>query len=183
MGKLTIFDFISLNGFYKGPGDDISWNMHAKEETLFSEDRMKNGNSLLFGRVTYEMMAGYWQQEDVIINDPIIAKGMNSAEKFVISKTLDKADWPGTTLLKGDLVEEVKKLKQRDKDITVLGSGSVITQLADAGLIDLYQVMIFPVLLPAGTPVFSNIANNIRLKCVSSKTFKSGTVVLDYEPI
>src|SRR6201996_5164681 len=152
MGKLTIFDFISLNGYYKGPGDDISWNLHSKEEQLFSEKQMQKGNSLLFGRKTYQMMESYWQTLEAMANDDIVAKGMNEAEKFVISHSLETVNWNGATLLKGDLIEEVKKLKQGAKDVTVLGSGSVITQLAAAGLIDLYQFMIFPILLPDGTP-------------------------------
>jgi dihydrofolate reductase len=144
---------------------------------------MAKGNSLLFGRITCQMMESYWTSEEAAIKDSIIAKEMNAAEKFVISATLDKVDWAGATLLKGDLIEEVKKLKQRDKNTTILGSGSVITQLADAGLIDLYQFMIFPLLIPDGTPIFSGTTHNIGLKFVSSKVLKSVTVVLEYEPI
>jgi dihydrofolate reductase len=90
--------------------------MHGDEEQLFSEKWMAKGNSLLFGRITYQMMESYWTSEEAAIKDTIIAKEMNAAEKFVISTTLDKVDWEGATLLKGDLIEEVKKLKQRDKD-------------------------------------------------------------------
>src|ERR1700744_4438205 len=183
MGKLTIFDFMSLNGYCKGPGDDISWNLHSKEEQLFSEGQMQKGNMLLFGRKTYQMMENYWQTPEAMKDSPVIAKGVNEAEKFVISRTLYTVDWNGTNLLKGDLVEEVKNLKQGAKDITILGSGPVITQLADAGLIDLYQFMIFPMLLPDGTAVFSGIAGNIGLKFVNSRVLKNGTVILEYEPV
>lgn len=183
MGKLTIFEFTSLNGYFKGPDDDISWNKHAEEEQQFSESQIEKGNILLFGRKTFHMMESYWQSPEAMLNDPGVAKGMNKAEKFVISSTLQSADWQGTTLLKGDLIEEVKKLKRGAKDITILGSGSVVVQLADAGLIDLYQVMIFPLLIPDGTPLLSGITGKIGLKFINSIVLKSGTLVLEYEPV
>jgi dihydrofolate reductase len=128
------------------------------------------------------MMESYWRTPEAMLYEPGVAKGMNEAEKYVISNTLESVDWQGATLLKGDLIEEVKKLKQGAKDITILGSGSVITQLADADLIDLYQFMIFPLLIPDGTPVFNGISGKIGLKFVNSLVLKSGTVVLEYEP-
>ena len=106
---------------------------------------------------------------------------MNKAEKIVFSTTLKTADWKNTQLIKENIVEEVRKLKQSNgKNMTILGSGTIITQLAEANLIDSYQIMIDPVVIKNGTPIFNNIQCNINLKLIDTKTFKSGVVLLNY---
>ena len=87
---LTVFNFISLNGCYKGLEDEVSWHQHGPEEHAFAVEMLKAGHILLFGRRTYEMMAGYWPTEAAQKNDPLVARGMNEAEKIVFSKTLKK---------------------------------------------------------------------------------------------
>jgi dihydrofolate reductase len=140
MRKLSIFNFLTLNGFYKGVNEDTSWHKHGGEEARYSEDSLKAGNILLFGRVTYEMMAGFWPTQMAADNFPKVAEGMNKAEKIVFSRTLKKADWNNTKLIKKNMIEEIKELKKlTGNDMTVLGSGSIITQLAEEGLIDEYQ--------------------------------------------
>jgi dihydrofolate reductase len=142
---------------------------------------MQPGNILLFGRITYEMMAGFWPSPMAMESMPGVAKGMNEAEKIVFSKSLKKADWQNTTVIK-NMVAEVKKLKQTPgHDMTILGSGSIITQLADAGLLDGIQLMIDPVALGAGTPIFGGLSKQTNLKLTDTKTFKSGTVLLSYQ--
>lgn len=185
MRKLLAFNFITLNGFYKGPNEDINWHRHGKEENEFAANNMKSdGATLLFGRVTYEMMASYWPTSMALENDAAVAKGMNKAEKIVFSRTLKKVSWNNTSLVKGDMVEEVKKMKQMPgKDMVVLGSGSIVTQLTDAGLIDEYQLMIDPVALGKGTPIFKNLKHPLDLKLISTKNFKSGVVLLCYQPM
>ena len=183
MAKLTVFNFISLDGYYKGLNDDISWNKHNSEEAEFSAGSLQADNMLLFGRVTYEMMAGFWPTPMAMEKLPKVAAGMNSAEKIVFSTTLKKADW-NNTRVSINLIDEVKKLKQTSgKDMTILGSGSILSQLASAGLIDTYQVMINPVAIGAGTPIFKNIKQKLELKLVNTRVFKSGTVLLDYQPM
>ncbi len=137
---------------------------------------------LLFGRVTYEMMAGFWPSPMALENDPVVANGMNEAEKIVFSRTMKKADWNGTRVVKGDIAEEVRELKAASgKSMTILGSGSVVTQLAEAGLVDEYQFLIAPVAIGEGTPLFQGVSHPVGLKLTSARPFKDGSVLLCYE--
>jgi dihydrofolate reductase len=184
MGRLIAFNFTTLNGFFKGPQDDISWNKHEQnEENEYAREGANSGSTLIFGRVTYEMMAGYWPSPDALKNNPVVAKGMNDSEKIVFSRTLKKADWNNTRVVKNNIAEEIKKLKQvPGKNMTILGSGSIISQLAEQGLIDEYQIMLNPVALGDGTPLFKGIQHLLHLKLTSSRVFKSGVVLLCYQP-
>src|SRR6185369_9047302 len=115
---------------------------------------------------------------------PAVAEGMNKAEKIVFSRTLKKAGWENTRIIKGDLAGAVKQLKETPgKDMCVLGSGSIVTQLADAGLIDEYQFMVDPVALGDGTPTFKGLKKKLDLKLTTSRTFKSGVILLSYQPL
>lgn len=182
MRTLSVFNFITLNGFYKGP-DGIGWHKHGGEESQFSADSMKAGNTLLFGRVTYEMMAGFWPTPMAMQHDPATAMGMNNAEKIVFSRSLKNADWNNTTIVSSNLIEEVKRMKkQAGTNMTILGSGSIVSQLTDAGLIDQYQIMIDPVAIGQGTAIFSGIQKQLDLKLTGTRTFKSGVVLLTYVP-
>jgi len=184
MRKLTVFNFISLNGCYKGPLDDIGWHRHGAEEGEYSAEGLQADNILLFGRVTYELMASYWPTPDAMKNAPIVAQGMNKAEKIVFSRTLDKAGWQNTKIIKENIVEEVRKIKQTPgKDMTILGSGSVVTQFAEQGLIDDYQIMVDPVAIGDGTTIFKGIRQKLDLRLVMTRTFKSGVVLLGYKPV
>jgi len=125
-------------------------------------------------------MKSYWPTPMARLNDPLIAEGMNNAEKIVFSKTLSNADWKNTRIVNDNILEQVKKLKAADGDLTILGSGSIVTQLAENGLIDEYQLMIDPVAIGQGTPLFKNINHQLDLKLVDSRTFKSGVILLRY---
>ncbi|MGB3078423.1 MAG: dihydrofolate reductase family protein [Saprospiraceae bacterium] len=184
MGHINVFNFITLNGFYKGLHEDISWHRHGGEESEFSEEGANSGSILLFGRVTYEMMAGYWPSPIAKQNSPVVAEGMNKSEKIVISRALKKADWENTRIIRENVIAEITALKNStDKSITILGSGSITTLLANEGLIDTYQLMIDPVALGDGTPVFNGIKHKLDLKLTASRVFKSGVVLLSYTPL
>jgi dihydrofolate reductase len=184
MRKLTVFNFITLNGYFQGIDGDISWHRREAETADFSDEKSQQGNALLFGRVTYQHMASFWPTPAARQLQPLTADGMNKAEKIVFSRTLKKADWNNTRLIKEDLVGAVRRLKQEPgNDITVLGSGSIVTQLADAGLIDGYGFMIDPVALGAGVPVFKGMKYKLDLKLTSSRVFTSGVIMVTYEPI
>jgi dihydrofolate reductase len=184
MGQLSVFNFTTINGFYKGPGSDISWHHHGGEESEYSADALSADNILLFGRVTYDMMAGFWPTPMAAESAPAVAEGMNKAEKIVFSNTIQKADWNNTRVMSGNIIEQLRRMKQTSaKDMTILGSGSILTQFAEAGLIDTYQLMIDPVAIGSGIPIFNNIKQNIDLELISSKVFKSGTVLLTYRPL
>jgi len=183
MGKLLAFNFVTLNGFYKGSQGDVSWHKdNDPEKTEYALEGLKSGATLVFGRVTYEMMAAFWPSPDALKYAPAMAEGMNKAEKIVFSRTLKKADWNNTRIVSSNMAEEIKKLKQSGKDMALMGSGSIITQLAEQGLIDEYQLMIDPVVIGQGTPVFNNIAHKLELELIRTKTFKSGVVILSYRP-
>jgi dihydrofolate reductase len=183
MRKVGVFNFVTLDGYFEGPHRDISWHKHDADGTAYAAEGLKSGSTLLFGRVTYELMASYWPTPLAIKNDPIVAEGMNKAEKIVFSRTLEKAEWSNTKMVKNNIGEEVRKLKQMPgKDMTLLGSGSIMTQLAEQGLIDEYQFMVDPVVLGAGTPIFKNIKQRLNLKLTKTRTFNNGNVLLCYEP-
>jgi len=183
MRKVIAFNFMTLDGYFEGPKRDISWHKHDAEGTAYAAEGLKSGNVLLFGRVTYELMASYWPTPLAIKNDPVVAEGMNRAEKIVFSRTLKRADWSNTRLVNGNIGDEIRRLKQTPgKNMTLLGSGSILTQMAEQGLIDEYQFMVDPVALGEGTPIFKNIKHTLNLKLTSTRTFQNGTVLLCYQP-
>ena len=141
------------------------------------------GDTLLFGRATYELMASYWPTPYATMNDPIMAEGMNKADKIVFSRTLKKVEWNNTRLSKENIAEEIKQLKQiPGKNMTILGSGSIVSQFAQLGLIDEYQIMIVPVILGTGIPIFKGMNHLLNLKLTSTRTFRNGNVLLCYIP-
>jgi dihydrofolate reductase len=185
MRKLGIFNFITLNGYFKAPNGDTSWHKHGgEEETIYAADMLQLNHTLLFGRLTYEMMAGYWPTPFAMENDPLMAEGMNRSDKIVFSTTLKTATWNNTRLIRENMIEEIKKLKQLSgKDMTLLGSGSILTQLAANDLIDEYKFMVDPLALGDGTPLFKGLSHILELTLTGSRIFKSGVVLLCYQPI
>src|ERR1700741_17994 len=183
MRKLGVYNFITLNGYFEGPQGDLSWNMHGQEENEYATQSMKPGNILVFGRITYQHMADFWTSAMAKEQMPAVAEGMNRSEKIVFSRTLSTAGWANTRLIKDNLVEELTQLKQSPgKDMVVLGSGSIVTQLADAGLVDQYEIMLNPVAIGQGTPIFHNISHPLQLELTETRAFKSGVILLRYLP-
>ena len=186
MGKLSVYNFVSLNGYFKGPNEDVSWahQQASKEQNDFAAENAQSGEILLFGRKTYEMMAGYWPTDAAKKNAPEVADGMNKAEKIVFSNTLKQAKWNNTRVIKSNIVEEVQKLKETSgKSITILGSGSIVNLLAEKGLIDEFMIMIHPVAIGNGTPFLKDISENIDLELTKTKSFPNGPVLLCYQPV
>ena len=184
MRKISAYNFISLNGSYKGLNGDISWHKHGAEENTYSEESLKHGNTLLFGRITFEMMASFWPTPMAYGQSPVVADGMNKAEKIVFSRTLKNTKWNNSVIIKDNIADEIRKMKQTPgNDMTILGSGTIITQFAEQNLIDEYQFMIDPVVIQNGTSVFENINCNLNLKLTETKTFNSGVVLLRYSII
>jgi dihydrofolate reductase len=183
MGKLSVFNFITLNGFYKGVNNDIGWHKHGEEEGEFSAEGAQSDSVILFGRVTYDMMYSFWPTPMAMESMPVVADGMNNSEKIVFSRTLKKAGWNNTRIISSHAVEEIKKLKKAlQKDMIILGSGSIVTLCAEHGLIDTYQIMIDPVAIGNGTPLFNGMKRQLDLRLTSTRTFKSGVILLNYEP-
>jgi len=181
MRKLIVFNLMTLDGYYTGQDGDISWHNVDEEFQEVAKEASNSGNTLLFGRVTYELMVGYWPTPEAIKNDPIVAKGMNSATKIVFSRTLDNVDWNNTRLVKTDMLSEVRKLKEESgKDLTVLGSGSIVSQLAQERLIDEYQILLNPVVIGKGKTMFEGVKDRFSLKLTRTRVFGNGNVLLSY---
>jgi dihydrofolate reductase len=181
MRKLTVFNLMTLDGYITGEGGDISWHQVDDEFQELANAASNSGNMLLFGRVTYELMAGFWPTPEAIRTDPIVAAGMNKAEKIVFSRTLQKADWNNTRLVKDGMLDEVRRLKQgTGKDLTILGSGSIVAQLAEEGLIDEYQVLLNPVVIGKGKSMFDGVKDRFSLKLTKTRVFGNGNVLLTY---
>jgi len=184
MAKLSVFNFVSLDGYYKDANNKTEWHTHGgEEEGKFSEEGAQSGSILIFGRVTYDMMAGFWPSPMAHDMFPKVAAGMNKAEKIVFSKKMKKADWQNTKVISNDIVAEMKKLKKTaTHDLTILGSGSIVAQFAEAGLIDTYIFMVDPIAIGNGTSIFKGLKHPLNLKLASSRAFKSGAVLNTYEP-
>ena len=174
----------TLNGFFRGTEEDISWHAHGGEEEQYSVESLQGGGILLFGRKTYDMMASFWPTPVAAQQFPDVAAGMNRAEKIVFSRKPFAPEWKNARVISGDIVKEVGGLKaQSGQNMTILGSGTIVSLFAEHGLIDEYQFMIDPVAIPDGTPVFAGITKKIELELTDSKVFKSGVVLLSYRPV
>lgn len=183
MRKLIVFNLVSLDGCFTGEGGDISWHRVDDEFQELANAAANSGNTLIFGRVTYQLMAGFWTTEEAIRTDSVVAEGMNGSEKIVFSRTLDAVHWHNTRLVKSDMLGEVRRLKQGSgKDLAVLGSGTIVAQLADADLVDEYQILVNPVVLGRGRTLFEGIGRRLRLNLIRSRVFGNGNVLLCYAP-
>lgn len=186
MRKLIVFNPVSLDGYFVDSNGNMMWakaHHQDPEWDAFVAENTSGEGPLLFGRVTYELMIKYWPTPLAAQHDPVVADRMNKLPKIVFSKTLDKVTWNNTTLMKGDLSSEVRKLKSEPGEgIAILGSGRIVGQLAKEGLIDEYHVVVNPVILGAGRTMFEGIRDHLNLKLTKSRAFRNGNVVLAYEP-
>jgi len=183
MRKLLVSNLVTLDGYFEGLNRDIGWHNVDAEFNEYAIDMLNAVDTLMFGRVTYELMADYWPTPQAIKNDPIVAGKMNALPKIVFSRTLNKVEWNNTRLEKDIIDEEIKNMKkQPGKDIMILGSGSIMTQFAERGLIDGYGIMVNPVALGDGKPLFKGIKERLKLKLVRTRTFRNGNVLLYYQP-
>ena len=187
MPRLVVFNNVTVDGYFSDKKGDMSWAHSQKKDAEWDDfvaENASSGGTLLLGRKTYEMMAGYWPTAAAKRENPEVAEGMNRLKKVVFSRTLDEAEWENTTVKKGDLIEEVRKMKKGDgDDIVILGSGSLIQQLAPEGLIDEYQVVVHPIVLGSGRTMFDGIDKKLPLRKASERSFDNGNVVLAYEPV
>jgi dihydrofolate reductase len=149
---------------------------------MVGSDAAGNFRELLFGRKTYEMMASFWPSPAAMEQVPSVAEGMNKAKKVVFSRTLARADWNNTRLFKDDLAGTVRKLKsEAGGGMCILGSGEIVAQLTEAGLIDEFHNVITPNVLGAGRTQFEGVTRRIELDLVSSRPFVNGNVLAIYK--
>ena len=186
MGRIVVTEFVSLDGVVEDPGgaEDFKhggWSFEfarGEEGDKFKLDEALEADALLLGRVTYEGFAAAWPSREGEFADKF-----NNMPKYVVSSSLDKAEWNNSTVLKGDVVKEVSKLRQGpDGDIVVHGSARLVQTLIENGLIDELRLMVFPVVLGSGKRLFGETSDKKRLRLTDSKTVGDGVAILIYEP-
>jgi len=180
MRRIVVSEFVSLDGVIEDP----SWTFQfgGEEQQRFKYDELSAADALLLGRVTYEGFAAAWPHMTEQAGE--YADMMNGYPKYVVSTTLEEPlGWNNSTLIKGDVAEEVSRLKELPgKDILVFGSGTLVNGLMRLGLIDEYRLMIFPVVLGSGRRLFGDCVEETVLELVGTETFVTGVVVLSYRP-
>ncbi len=187
MGKIGVFNHVSVDGFFAGPNGEIDWFKFIQKDSEWdahTHRQSQSGNALIFGRTTYEMMKSFWPTPAAIQTDPAMAKIVNESPKVVFSRTLQSVEegpnWKHIRLLHDINPEAIRTLKA-EADMTILGSGSIVQQFANLGLIDEYALAIVPVVLGGGKSFFRDVATT-NLKLLDAKAFKNGIVLLRYQP-
>jgi dihydrofolate reductase len=184
MARLLVFNSVSVDGFFTDLSGDMSW-AHRKDPEFeaFVSENASGGGILLFGRKTYELMESYWPTPMARQNDPVVAERMNNLPKVVFSRTLGKASWSNTKLVKGDIAAEVRKLKKESgPDLVLMGSGTIVSHFAQEGLIDEYQLVLNPIVLGKGRTLFEGVRDPFSLKLTRTRAFGNGNVLLCYQP-
>ena len=184
MRRLIVFNSVSLDGYFVDGKGDMSWAHTADPEFQeFVQGNARRGGEAVFGRITYQLMESHWPTPAAMKNDPVVAKAMNDMSKVVFSRTLSSVSWSNTRLVNGDPVAEIRRMKNvPGPGMVIMGSGSIIAQLAGARVIDEYQVVVVPVVLGAGRTMFEGVRQPLGLKLASTRAFRNGNVFLRYEP-
>jgi dihydrofolate reductase len=183
MRKVILFNLVTLDGFFEGPGSDISWHQVDDEFNEFAIEQLNLTDGLIFGRVTYELMANFWPTPAGLNGEPATASKMNALPKYVFSNTLEKVYWNNTRLVKGDAVVELQKLKQGSgRDLFIFGSANLSSTFIRNKLIDEYRLLLNPIVLGSGVPLFKDNGEMLKLKLLNSRLFHNGNVLLYYQP-
>jgi dihydrofolate reductase len=189
MRKIITTTWVTLDGFIAGPIGEMDWIGEIYDEAMgtYEYDLISSADTLLLGRVTYQSFAGSWPYVPDNPNAPegekVYARALNAMHKLVFSRTLERVDWNNSRLMKEVVPEEIERLKQEPgSDMVIYGSASLVRTLTNLGLIDEYQILVHPVILGSGNPLFQDIKDRVKLKLVNTKTHPSGVVVLSYQP-
>ena len=190
MRKIIASTFVTLDGYMVGPNEDISWVMNNFNEEMgdYAGDLMNSMDTILLGRVTYEVMIKVWPYQTEATSPG--ADKMNTTPKIVFSRTLKKAEWgtyQNAVVMKDNIVEEMAKLKQQPgKNMVIYGSANLVQGFTQLGLIDEYQLLVHPLVLGKGKPLFAGMADGhpsgINLKLLKTEPYKNGVIVLYYQP-
>jgi len=190
MRKIIASTFVTLDGFMVGPNEDISWVMNNfnDEMGVYAGDLMNSMDTILLGRVTYEIMNKFWPAQTEATASG--ADKMNMTPKIVFSRSLQKAEWgswDNIRVVNDHVAEEIAKLKkQPGKDMVIYGSANLVQGFTQLGLIDEYQLLVHPLILGSGKPLFTGMADGrqagLPLKLMQTETYKNGVVVLYYQP-
>ena len=189
MRKLITTTWVTIDGFIAGPKGEMNWIGEIYDEAMgkYEDDLVSSADTLLLGRVTYQSFAGSWpyvpDNPNASEGEKIYARKLNAMRKVVFSRTLESVEWNNSTLMQEIIPEQIAQLKQEDgRDMLIYGSASIVQTLTNFGLIDEYQILVHPVVLGGGKPLFQDIKDQVKLKLVNSKTHPSGVMVLYYQP-
>ncbi len=186
MRKVIASEFVTLDGYMVGPNEDMSWVMDNFSEDMgvYAGDLMNSMDAVLLGRVTYEIMTNIWP-----VSTEETAPGadkMNTTPKIVFSRTLDQVSWgtwKNARLVKDNAAGEIARLKQLPgKDMVIYGSANLVQGFTELGLIDEYQLLVFPLLLGSGKRLWEEMEHSVPLRLLRAQAFKNGVTVLYYEP-
>lgn len=189
MRNILTTTWVTLDGFIAGPHGEMDWIGDIYDEAMgqYESELVSQADTLLLGRVTYQSFAGSWphvpDSPGASEGEKAYARQLNAIRKIVFSRTLEGVEWNNSTLRKEVVPEEIKQWKQEPgRDMLIYGSTSLIQTLTNHGLIDEYQVLVHPVIVGGGKPLFQNIEHQVKLKLVNMKKHPSGVVVLSYQP-
>ena len=183
MRKIYMFNLMSLDGFFEGPDHNLDWHQVDGDFNDFAIQQLQASDLIVFGRATYTMMAEYWPTAAAIEDDPEVANAMNQTPKLVFSRTLRSAAWQNTRLVSSDPAEELRRLKQQPgKEIAIFGSAELMEGLLTTpGVVDELRVLVIPVLLGGGTPLFKTEPKALKLELAGVRQFGNGNVLLTYK--
>ncbi len=183
MNKLIVSNLVTLDGFVSGPDGELDWFCADAEFLCEATALCQSIGAIVFGRRTYEMMAAYWPREEAIKGDPVIAERMNNLPKFVVSTTLSQLLWNNSRLVRDRVAENVQEIQRTASgDVAIFGSGQLVSSLLRRGLIDELRLFLHPVILGRGRPEYSGLTGRLDFNLVRTRPFKSGVVMLSYEP-
>ncbi|HET9946703.1 MAG TPA: dihydrofolate reductase family protein [Patescibacteria group bacterium] len=185
MRKIILFMMVSLDGYVEGVDHDLSWHNVDGEFNEFAAKQMSEAGTILFGRKTYQLMENYWPSKSGLEDDRIVANLMNTTPKVVFSHSLEKVVetniWKNVTLVKNNITEKIQQVKQEnEKDIFVLGSNNLCVSLLEHNLLDEVRLMVNPIVIGEGTPLFLGIKTRQNLTLATTRVFNNGNVLLTY---
>ena len=179
---------VSLDGYFEAPGHDLSWHHVDEEFNNFAIAQLKEADTILFGRRTYELMESYWPTKQGLEDDPEVAHLMNETLKIVVSQNLKNVKeteiWKHVRLINGNVRDEITRLKEeKGRDIILMASSNLCVSLLEWGLLDEIRVMINPIVIGKGTPLFQGLKNKVNFQLTNSRNFANGNVLLTYQVI
>lgn len=188
MRKIIVFNLLSLDGYFAGTDGNIDWHHVDDEFNQFAIEQTSKFGGIIFGKTTYQMFEDFWPKA---VNDPSmspedrkVAKIIDDIWKIVFSESLKSVTWKNTKLYHEIDPKEVKKWKEYDgKDLAIFGSGTIVQEMTNLGLIDEYRFLINPVILGEGKPMFKDMNDMLKLELLSTRTFGNGNVLLTYKPV
>ncbi len=187
MRKIIYYNLVSLDGFFAGPNGEIDWHRVDEEFNQYAIEFLNSVDTIIFGRITYQLFENFWpaaaKDPTTSKSDRVIANQINDLSKLVFSKTLAQVSWQNSHLFRQVAPDEIVKMKgQPGKDMVIFGSANLAQSFIKPGLVDEYRIMVNPIVLGNGMPLFQNLQNRIELSFIRSHTFKTGVIVLTYQP-